>query len=869
MDDRDQQQDLEQQSLNNAKQVSRLAGSSKVKQFVSTKAREMAIGATKALGKAVLWIAKILLPYILVVIAFLIIVTIGYFLVFEWRGTELEYIQDYQNDVIQNPDGTYSVSENNMTKENKVIRDFYQYYGETSVLKIVGDNDDFLDKDSEEYKKTQDHLKRESSYGLNSHMLLALDDYVYEGKWRYPEQFLKPVAYNKETNKLSPLIDEDGYVIVDSYKQDLETGKRTDEKIKSVRDYGLASILKYNQKEQYTQTIKVKGTYIAEDFWNDKTNEVDTRTINEPFEVQMEPTTNIYMIDNIINFTGEKEFVYQYEDVHMSGLKTGSSRDESKPYTKIELDPHIITHYKEETVVDEVTGQQTTALVVDYEEVHRLYKYRSDDSEVVENIPVVIDTITTKDESNYFDAYMSNLEAYIPREVIEEEALEKRINYDSYVFEEEYMTDGNVKFEVGSLVKSTAFKQASQYATTIQRHANEFGIEPSIILAMIARESSGDNSVKGGLAQISFFGYPSRSITAMNKDGKKVSFTIQKSEIKDPDKSIRFMVMYYKSLFDTYNSHYKAIQGYNLGSGTMKRIANIDRNAWNDEFSWLAYREDARLLASPGSRSGTYTCIPHREVKTGPMYGDSCYLENVLAFYNGTGLEVPRYENSTGFLSGFFKGLFEKMFPPKRDEIEGERIEFIPKIHSSVPKDILKVASAFNNKKLFSDTELGTISFYDESFDDFYGATNYTEDQMSEMTPNGKGFIWPAELRYNIVTSSFGYRIHPIFKDKRLHTGIDISITSGQNVYAVADGIVSYANWLGGYGNFILINHGNGLQTAYAHNSSLRVAKGDSVIQGQTIAKAGSTGNSTGPHIHFEVRVGGKYVDPAPWVKRN
>lgn len=130
----------------------------------------------------------------------------------------------------------------------------------------------------------------------------------------------------------------------------------------------------------------------------------------------------------------------------------------------------------------------------------------------------------------------------------------------------------------------------------------------------------------------------------------------------------------------------------------------------------------------------------------------------------------------------------------------------------------------------------------------------------------GGAMGWPAP-GYSRITSYFGYRIHPTLKVKKLHTGLDIGAPMGANIVAANDGKVMSSGWLGGYGNAVMIDHGGGIVTLYGHNSKLLVKTGQTVKRGQSIAKAGSTGRSTGPHCHFEVRKNGKYVDPLPLLK--
>ncbi len=112
------------------------------------------------------------------------------------------------------------------------------------------------------------------------------------------------------------------------------------------------------------------------------------------------------------------------------------------------------------------------------------------------------------------------------------------------------------------------------------------------------------------------------------------------------------------------------------------------------------------------------------------------------------------------------------------------------------------------------------------------------------------------------ITDYYGQRINPVSGKKRMHEGLDVGATHGTPVYAPADGLVTYAGRKAGFGKFVQIDHGYGIETIYAHNQDIDVKLGQKVRRGQLISKVGSTGNSTGPHLHYEVRVNGVAVDP-------
>jgi murein DD-endopeptidase MepM/ murein hydrolase activator NlpD len=120
-------------------------------------------------------------------------------------------------------------------------------------------------------------------------------------------------------------------------------------------------------------------------------------------------------------------------------------------------------------------------------------------------------------------------------------------------------------------------------------------------------------------------------------------------------------------------------------------------------------------------------------------------------------------------------------------------------------------------------------------------------------------YMWPVQ---GPITSEFGYRVHPVTGNTKFHSGLDIAVDEGTPIRAADNGTVIYADWYGGYGNCVIIEHGGGFTTLYGHCSRLDVRQGQQVRQGQSVAAVGSTGMSTGPHLHWEVRSEGTPIDP-------
>ena len=187
-----------------------------------------------------------------------------------------------------------------------------------------------------------------------------------------------------------------------------------------------------------------------------------------------------------------------------------------------------------------------------------------------------------------------------------------------------------------------------------------------------------------------------------------------------------------------------------------------------------------------------------------------------------------------------------------------------------------KTAIALENSKILRNSYIEKLNEQEkqtqEKINEFQNELNSIENQIVAATTGkvGEDYIggelaWPVP-GYTTVTSPFGMRFHPIFKVNRMHTGTDIGAPMGVNIVAANDGVVTKALYTTGYGNMVMVDHGGGVSTVYGHGSEIIAKTGDTVKRGDVIMLVGSTGWSTGPHLHFEVRLNGEYVDPLPYI---
>ncbi len=265
---------------------------------------------------------------------------------------------------------------------------------------------------------------------------------------------------------------------------------------------------------------------------------------------------------------------------------------------------------------------------------------------------------------------------------------------------------------------------------------------------------------------------------------------------------------------------------------------------------YQSYCERAKLLLDKGSIS--YLKILIKADSFEDFLTRTTLVQEIAEYDNNKLKELQKYAN-----------LIEDL--KKELEEENDRL-------MSLKKDADSKMSVLKSKQAESQSIINKLQANIADFEAALAAQEKAEaaaraeiarlsSSSSSTVYTGGAFAWPSTSTY--ITSPYGTRTHPVTGKIKTHTGIDIGAAHGTNIYAAADGTVIVSGWnSGGYGNYVVIDHGGGLTTLYAHCSSLLVSSGQKVSRGQVIAKCGSTGMSTGPHVHFEVLKNGAHTNP-------
>ena len=255
--------------------------------------------------------------------------------------------------------------------------------------------------------------------------------------------------------------------------------------------------------------------------------------------------------------------------------------------------------------------------------------------------------------------------------------------------------------------------------------------------------------------------------------------------------------------------------------------------------------------------------------------GDTKYLDVLL-----------NSSNISEFLSNYYliteiasvdKDLLDEVESEKKEiELSKQKLEKNQESLATALQTQTKTATVLQNTKALRENYISRLSDEEKAkqaqIDEMTQQYEDVNNQILELAKQGLDtayiggvLAWPVP-GYTKITSNYGMRVHPITGQYKLHTGVDISAPMGANFVAANDGIVTKAGYNSAYGNMVIIDHGGGISTLYAHGSEILVTVGQTVKRNEAILKVGSTGYSTGPHAHFEVRINGVVTNPLEYI---
>jgi len=349
------------------------------------------------------------------------------------------------------------------------------------------------------------------------------------------------------------------------------------------------------------------------------------------------------------------------------------------------------------------------------------------------------------------------------------------------------------------------------------------------------------------------------------KDNIEKQINDSKNELKEVDNELSENLKQLQKIDESIQESEKTLQQLsekisNLQDEITKNEEEVDKltKKYNEQKELL----DARIVAMYETDDSTYLSVIFDSKSISDIISNY-YLISELASYDMDLLETVEKER---------KEIEQKNIEIKsrKEELEQEKInEQKTKIALSNTRTVRQnyisklndEEKSIQNKIDEYNKEIASIEAEIKALARQSAATSST----TKATYSGGSMIWPIP-GYTTITSYYGMRVHPITGVYKLHSGVDVGAPTGAKFVAMASGTVVKAAYTTGYGNMVIIDHGGGLQTLYAHGSAILVSSGQRVNAGDAVLKVGSTGYSTGPHAHFEVRVNGNTVNPLNYV---
>lgn len=595
-----------------------------------------------ALAKATISFLISLGPIGLIILGGFLLITgvsvIAYNVEYETKGSEQQYSLEYPN-MSQYDRDTYKDTYEEINPYNKAVLQYYKHFSERSYWKMLGNT--LYSPDN--YTEIKDFYEREKNFLLKPELLYSLDERVFDGNTRFPEQYVKPIIFSLEKLRSIPVVDQNNQLtaISDIIRKDgTETGKQKN----SLNDYGLGTVFTYHKDKR---TLYIEGDYYQEDYYDYGSGKIKQRKYPElvafpDYELSGFPK-DIYVIDNVMSMAGDIKYQYNISSQYYTSLISGETDYANQPYTKVLYKIERVPYKYIDENGEEKEGTRN----------YKLYKYRTAESCVYEEMPRVENTQTKETGLMYFLQYLQAFSSNLPNTATNFHYLSV-VNYSSYMISG--LSYGDLS--PGSRVNTSPYNAALAYYDIMKKYAEIYAppdqIEEftALLVAIAAAESGGNHkqyvnadrcAVAGcGLMQVERPGIVNTYVVAYNyKTGQNETKYINSyQDVADVEDNIQVGAMKLAQGMSQYQDNmFAALQGYNFGGGafgdalemtaTQQGITVSELLQRKDDISWMssvALIHNEPLIYSESVRNSS----PNWQ----GTYGDDQYLFKILSYYD-------------------------------------------------------------------------------------------------------------------------------------------------------------------------------------------------------------------------------------------